>query len=157
MHCDHAVCPSTSSVVMAEYLQEGSCRAIIARCSQQCMDAGAFRGTYQNRLHPSQNADIQPRRATRPHHATPGPRRQQNSSGPRTLWPTAPTVVFDNVSLAYGTCIDPGTLRAVVLAFSLTLPPNTRVGVVGRTGAGKSTVLRALTGLMEPVVGSVSD
>eukprot|EP00037_Helgoeca_nana_P036249 m.10475 g.10475 ORF g.10475 m.10475 type:complete len:829 (+) comp7052_c0_seq1:1440-3926(+) len=58
-------------------------------------------------------------------------------------------VEFRDVTLRY----DNGP--AVVTEFSLRVQRGTRVGVVGRTGSGKSTLFRALTGLMTPASGSI--
>jgi len=45
---------------------------------------------------------------------------------------------------------------AVLSEISLTISPQTRLGVVGPNGAGKSTLLAALAGLLAPDAGTVS-
>lgn len=58
-------------------------------------------------------------------------------------------VVFDDVTFGYV----PG--RPVVSGLSLRLRPGQTLGVVGRTGAGKSTVAKLLSGLVRPDSGRV--
>jgi iron complex transport system ATP-binding protein len=43
--------------------------------------------------------------------------------------------------------------HAVVQDFNLSIPRQTMVGLVGPNGSGKTTILRALAGLIEPVLG----
>ena len=63
-------------------------------------------------------------------------------------WPTAGAVNFDGVWLRYrrGEAEGNFALRGVTLC----IPAGARVGVVGRTGAGKSSLLAALLRLTEP-------
>lgn len=49
----------------------------------------------------------------------------------------------------------PGTDKAVLSEVNLKLKPGEKVGIVGRTGAGKSTVGKLCVGLYQPVAGSV--
>ncbi len=42
----------------------------------------------------------------------------------------------------------------VVQDFNLSIPPRTIVGLVGPNGSGKTTILRALAGLIEPRAGT---
>jgi len=58
-------------------------------------------------------------------------------------------VTFDDVTFGYA----PG--RPVISGLSLTLRPGQTLGVVGRTGAGKSTVAKLLAGLVRPDDGQV--
>ena len=44
--------------------------------------------------------------------------------------------------------------HAVVQDFNLSIPPRTIVGLVGPNGSGKTTILRALAGLIEPCAGT---
>ncbi|TWE10159.1 ABC-F family ATP-binding cassette domain-containing protein [Rudaeicoccus suwonensis] len=46
--------------------------------------------------------------------------------------------------------------RPVLDGFSLTVPPGTRVGLVGENGSGKSTLLSCLAGRLQPTSGTVS-
>ena len=59
------------------------------------------------------------------------------------------TVEFDDVSFAY-----PGG-DTVLSDVSLTIPPRSRIAVVGETGSGKTTLAKLLTRLMDPASGRV--
>nr|WP_316896630.1 type I secretion system permease/ATPase [Pseudodesulfovibrio indicus] len=61
-----------------------------------------------------------------------------------------PSVTLTNVSFSY-----PGTDKAVLHDVNLSLKPGERVGIVGRTGAGKTTLGKLCVGLYQPVEGSV--
>ena len=58
-------------------------------------------------------------------------------------------VVFENVSFDY----EPG--RAVLREVSLSIPAGTRVGLAGRTGVGKSTMLHLLSRFFDPTSGRI--
>jgi ABC-type multidrug transport system fused ATPase/permease subunit len=59
---------------------------------------------------------------------------------------------LQNVSYAYPSTPD----RPVLDHLDLTIPAGTSVGVVGRTGAGKSTLMDILLGLLQPQTGTLS-
>jgi putative ABC transport system ATP-binding protein len=59
------------------------------------------------------------------------------------------TAVFDDVSYRY-----PGG-DLVLREVNLTIPPRTRVAIVGETGSGKTTLAKLLTRLMDPTGGRV--
>ena len=61
-----------------------------------------------------------------------------------------PSIHVENVSFSY-----PGTDKAVLAEVNLTIRPGEKVGIVGRTGAGKSTLGKLCVGLYQPVLGSV--
>jgi ATP-binding cassette subfamily C protein LapB len=61
-----------------------------------------------------------------------------------------PSMSLENVSFSY-----PGTDRGVLNEVNLHLKPGDKVGIVGRTGAGKSTLGKLCVGLYQPVSGSV--
>ena len=65
-------------------------------------------------------------------------------------WPTTGLIEFKAASLRYKPSL-PLALREV----TLTLPGGQHAGVVGRTGAGKSSLLALLFRLVEPAAGSV--
>jgi ATP-binding cassette, subfamily B, bacterial PglK len=60
------------------------------------------------------------------------------------------SVRFDNVSFSYGKDF-PKTLNNINLEF----PKGSRIGVIGPTGCGKSTMLDILMGMLEPTEGSI--
>jgi ABC-type multidrug transport system fused ATPase/permease subunit len=55
------------------------------------------------------------------------------------MWPRTGSILFDNFSMCYRE-----GLPEVLKDISLTLPHGSRIGVVGRTGSGKSTLVMAL-------------
>uniref|UniRef100_A0A8C3AJU5 Multidrug resistance-associated protein 4 n=1 Tax=Cyclopterus lumpus TaxID=8103 RepID=A0A8C3AJU5_CYCLU len=64
---------------------------------------------------------------------------------PPPNWPNKGLVTFDQVSFSYSS---DGPL--VLKGISATFQPNEKVGIVGRTGAGKSSLVSALFRLSEP-------
>jgi ABC-2 type transport system ATP-binding protein len=62
----------------------------------------------------------------------------------------APQVQIDGLRLAYGKAADP-----VLRDLSWTLQPGQVVGLLGRNGAGKTSLLECLLGLREPQAGTV--
>ncbi|PNF34547.1 hypothetical protein B7P43_G10751 [Cryptotermes secundus] len=69
---------------------------------------------------------------------------------PKDHWPTRGEVVFDRVFLAYSK-EGPSVLKNV----NFVIRPAAKVGIVGRTGAGKSSLVTALFRLVELSGGSV--
>ena len=59
-------------------------------------------------------------------------------------------VQFQSVEFTY-----PGQPRAALAGASLRINPGEKVGIIGRVGSGKSTVLRLIQGLYQPQRGSV--
>ena len=64
--------------------------------------------------------------------------------------PLAPLVEFDDVSFAY-----PGGRRSAHRSLSFRVAPGERVGFVGESGAGKSTIVRLLLRFYDPDEGTV--
>uniref|UniRef100_A0A3Q2PI33 Multidrug resistance-associated protein 4 n=1 Tax=Fundulus heteroclitus TaxID=8078 RepID=A0A3Q2PI33_FUNHE len=60
-------------------------------------------------------------------------------------WPSRGTVIFDSVNFSYT-----GDGPLVLKDISATIQPSEKVGIVGRTGAGKSSLISALFRLAEP-------
>lgn len=58
-------------------------------------------------------------------------------------------VTFENVTLSYGG-------RRVLSDVSFSIPQGAFVGLLGANGAGKTTMLRAILGLIRPVSGTIS-
>ncbi|XP_055879588.1 ATP-binding cassette sub-family C member 10-like [Biomphalaria glabrata] len=78
----------------------------------------------------------------------------ENWSGsifPPTLWPSLGIIVFDNVWLKYK-----DTLNPVLKGVSFRTEPGEKIGIVGRTGAGKSSLFLALFRLVEICEGSIT-
>lgn len=65
-------------------------------------------------------------------------------------WPKSNTIEFDNVSMRYKKGLD-----LVLKGMSFKVGSNEKVGIVGRTGAGKSSILQALFRLIEVADGVV--
>lgn len=68
---------------------------------------------------------------------------------PDPEWPSQGKIEFDQLTIAY----KPGV--PVLHSLSATIEPMEKIGIVGRTGAGKSTLITALFRTTEPVSGSV--
>jgi ABC-type multidrug transport system fused ATPase/permease subunit len=64
---------------------------------------------------------------------------------PFESWPENGHVEFKNVSFAYADQL-PNVLKNV----SFKIQPRQKVGIIGRTGAGKSTIFQALLRISEP-------
>jgi ATP-binding cassette, subfamily B, bacterial len=73
-----------------------------------------------------------------------------NPNGLRTPQTIQRGFEFRNVSFAY-----PGTDRAVLKNFSLTLSPGERIALIGENGQGKTTVVKLITRLYDPTEGQV--
>jgi ABC-type multidrug transport system fused ATPase/permease subunit len=54
-------------------------------------------------------------------------------------------IIFDNVSFAYG-----DGLPLVLTNLTFRINPKEKVGIIGRTGCGKSTILQAILRMAEP-------
>ena len=67
-------------------------------------------------------------------------------------WPRDGRIEFQRLTMAYPSALD----RPVFRELSFTVPARTRVGVVGRTGAGKSSLAVALFRIVEPSGGRVA-
>lgn len=66
-------------------------------------------------------------------------------------WPSKGKVELSNMTLAYPDFQNPGTFGDPVLkGLNVLFEPGKKVGIVGRTGAGKSSMLQALFRLVEP-------
>lgn len=79
-----------------------------------------------------------------------GIERERSSGQVPLYWPSDGTTVFANVTLRYASDLPPA-LRHV----SFTIKAREHVGIVGRTGSGKSTLFKALFGLVEPEEGAI--
>jgi ATP-binding cassette subfamily B protein len=73
-----------------------------------------------------------------------------NPKGLRTPQAIERGFEFRNVSFAY-----PGTERAVLKNFSLTLAPGERIALIGENGQGKTTVVKLITRLYDPTEGQI--
>jgi len=69
---------------------------------------------------------------------------------PDGLWPSQGAIEFRNYSARYKVGLD-----LVLKQISLSIKPKEKIGVCGRTGAGKSSLLVALFRIIEPVDGTI--
>lgn len=74
----------------------------------------------------------------------------RSSNPPVESWPVSGEIVFKDVNMSYR----PG-LPLVLTNLNLHVRGGERIGVVGRTGAGKSSILAALYRINELVSGSI--
>lgn len=72
-------------------------------------------------------------------------------AGVRESWPEKGEIVFDDVQMRYR-----AGLPLVLQGLNMTVAGGERIGVVGRTGAGKSSIMSALFRLVELSGGSIS-
>ena len=70
---------------------------------------------------------------------------------PATSWPANGAVSFNNFSTRYREGLD-----LVLKDISLDIKPREKIGIVGRTGAGKSSLTLALFRIIEPAGGNIS-
>ncbi|PPS08136.1 hypothetical protein GOBAR_AA12505 [Gossypium barbadense] len=72
------------------------------------------------------------------------------NSRPPPAWPSSGSIKFEDVVLRYRPELPP-----VLHGLSFTISPSDKVGIVGRTGAGKSSMLNALFRIVEPERGRI--
>src|SRR5437868_8674168 len=75
---------------------------------------------------------------------------QSNPNGLPAPRPITRGFEFRNVSFAY-----PGTERRVLRNFNLTLSPGERIALIGENGQGKTTVVKLITRLYDPIEGQI--
>lgn len=71
-------------------------------------------------------------------------------SRPPNNWPEVGTICFKNLKIRYAE-----HLPSVLKHISCTFPGRKKVGVVGRTGSGKSTLIQAIFRIVEPREGTI--
>ncbi|WOG82141.1 hypothetical protein DCAR_0101303 [Daucus carota subsp. sativus] len=71
-------------------------------------------------------------------------------SRPPNNWPETGTIRFKNLQIRYAE-----HLPSVLKNITCTIPGKKKVGVVGRTGSGKSTLIQAIFRVVEPREGSI--
>ena len=73
------------------------------------------------------------------------------TANPPTASPITPSIAFERVTFAY-----PGVRQAALRELTLQVAAGERVGVVGASGAGKSTISRLLLRFADPTTGCVT-
>ncbi|CAL9163031.1 unnamed protein product [Musa hybrid cultivar] len=71
-------------------------------------------------------------------------------SRPEENWPTSGTIELDDLKVRYKP-----NLPMILKGLSCTLPGGKKIGVVGRTGSGKSTLIQTLFRVVEPTSGRI--
>ncbi|KAJ3210100.1 Multidrug resistance-associated protein 1 [Dinochytrium kinnereticum] len=69
----------------------------------------------------------------------------------KKAWPNAGAIEVKDLDVKYASMAEP-----VIKGLTLSIRPGEKIGIVGRTGSGKSTFLTALFRLVEPHAGSIS-
>ncbi|XP_077546028.1 ATP-binding cassette sub-family C member 4-like [Haemaphysalis longicornis] len=93
-----------------------------------------------------ENELVSKRRPSRPRW-----RRRSNSIGLEEIWPTQGKIEFQRYTASYR----PGTLPNVLIRVSFVVEGHEKVGIVGRTGAGKSSLVQALLRVLVAVDGRI--
>ncbi|DBA72204.1 TPA: hypothetical protein ACH3X2_010602 [Trebouxia sp. C0005] len=75
---------------------------------------------------------------------------QKSAWPPPRDWPHAGGIVIDNLQVRYREDLD-----LVLKGLSLSIKPREKIGIVGRTGCGKSTLMSTLFRIVEPTGGRV--
>lgn len=78
------------------------------------------------------------------------PAESMEQSRPPTNWPREGQIEFNQMCLAYGKNTDNSTAKRVLKNIDCTIYGGEKIGIVGRTGAGKSSIIAALFRLTEP-------
>ena len=65
-------------------------------------------------------------------------------------WPTQGKIEFKSVELKYRP-----DLPLVLKGISFSIQPGEKIGIIGRTGAGKSSIAQALFRMVEPCGGAI--
>ncbi|KAJ3389562.1 hypothetical protein HDU92_000983 [Lobulomyces angularis] len=73
----------------------------------------------------------------------------ENSRPPKN-WPSSGTIKFEDLDVSYSK-----DLPLVIKNINFTIKDKQQIGVVGRTGSGKSTMMNALFRIMEPSSGTI--
>ena len=68
----------------------------------------------------------------------------------KDLWPREGEIIFQNVKMKYRDTLEPS-----LKDLDLLIQPRWKVGIVGRTGAGKSSILQAIFRLVELSEGQI--
>ncbi|KAE9419577.1 hypothetical protein Angca_007423, partial [Angiostrongylus cantonensis] len=76
--------------------------------------------------------------------------KSEEGKSPPPGWPCEGKILIENYSTRYR----PG-LELVIKSLSATIRPHEKIGIVGRTGAGKSSITLALFRMIEPVEGRI--
>ena len=74
----------------------------------------------------------------------------QNDKRPPKNWPSTGAISIKDLELKYR-----ADRNSVMKDLSIDFKPSEKIGIVGRTGAGKSTLFQALFRIMEPFKGSI--
>lgn len=112
---------------------------------------GTISGSLQSLVHVSIELEQSMNAVERIKHYCELPQEAAYEGAAPAAWPTGGGIKFDKAVMAYR----PG-LPAVLKGVSLSVQPGERVGIVGRTGAGKTSITVALFRLAELLSGAIT-
>ncbi|KAL7750940.1 hypothetical protein RI367_003520 [Sorochytrium milnesiophthora] len=79
----------------------------------------------------------------------------EHDAAVEAAWPSAGTITFTNYTTAYQAESDDAPTKPVLRDLNLTIRGGEKIGICGRTGAGKSTITLSLFRILEAVQGRI--
>ncbi len=84
--------------------------------------------------------------------ATKNIKSNNNTNSPNNIWEKFKNINFDNVSFSY---LDSEKNKNILENISISIKSGEKIGIIGETGAGKSTFINLIMGLIQPTNGNI--